>query len=126
MTAPHTFVWGILINKNFIRSDKNVPWVVTSSYARYKDTITPVSPNNFRRLFAKWCQNAGIERRTVHNTRHTFASLSINECGADVKLLQETLGHTNAKTTLNIYTHLDKRRKNDLADGFNKLLSNIT
>jgi len=37
--------------------------------------------------------------------RHTCASL-MRAAGADVKAIQQQLGHRNATVTLNIYTHL--------------------
>jgi len=42
---------------------------------------------------------------TPHDLRHTCASL-MRAAGADVKAIQQQLGHRNATVTLNIYTHL--------------------
>lgn len=43
--------------------------------------------------------------RTVHDLRHTFASLAV-KAGANVKALQNALGHANASMTLDVYSHL--------------------
>lgn len=40
-----------------------------------------------------------------HDLRHYYASLLIAS-GADVKVVQHRLRHTNATTTLNTYSHL--------------------
>ena len=40
---------------------------------------------------------------SCHTLRHTFATRLI-EAGINIKVIQETLGHTDIKTTLNIYT----------------------
>jgi integrase len=42
---------------------------------------------------------------TPHHLRHTCASL-MRAAGADVKSIQQQLGHRNATVTLNTYTHL--------------------
>lgn len=42
---------------------------------------------------------------TPHHLRHTCASL-MRAAGADVKAIQQQLGHRNATVTLNTYTHL--------------------
>ena len=42
---------------------------------------------------------------TPHDLRHTCASL-MRATGADVKAIQQQLGHRNATITLNTYTHL--------------------
>jgi integrase len=53
-----------------------------------------------------------------HSLRHTFASVSIST-GADVKTVQEILGHSSAATTLNIYSHsfAEERAKTMKATG---------
>ncbi|WP_233515370.1 tyrosine-type recombinase/integrase [Marinitenerispora sediminis] len=51
---------------------------------------------------------------TPHKLRHTAASLSI-AAGADVKVLQEMLGHSSATMTLDIYGHLFPNRLDEVA-----------
>jgi len=41
----------------------------------------------------------------IHSLRHSFTSILINE-GADAKRVQAALGHSSAKTTLDIYAHV--------------------
>ncbi|QEY34658.1 site-specific integrase [Caproiciproducens galactitolivorans] len=47
---------------------------------------------------------------TPHWLRHTFATL-LYLAGVDVLTAKEQLGHADVKTTLQIYTHLDKKYK---------------
>lgn len=48
---------------------------------------------------------AGLERMTVHDLRHTAASLAIS-AGANVKSVQAMLGHASATMTLDTYADL--------------------
>ncbi|MGH3624188.1 MAG: tyrosine-type recombinase/integrase [Sciscionella sp.] len=54
------------------------------------------------------------EGLTPHKLRHTAASLAI-AAGADVKVLQQMLGHADAAMTLNIYGHLFPDRLDEVA-----------
>lgn len=48
-----------------------------------------------------------VKDLTPHKLRHTTASLAI-AAGADVKVIQQMLGHADAAMTLNIYGHLSR------------------
>jgi integrase len=49
--------------------------------------------------------NAGVERITMHECRHTFASLMIG-AGVNAKALSTFMGHANIGITLDTYGHL--------------------
>ncbi|WP_441788573.1 tyrosine-type recombinase/integrase [Leifsonia sp. 2MCAF36] len=48
---------------------------------------------------------AGLERLTPHDLRHTAASLAVSS-GANVKAVQRMLGHKSAAMTLDTYADL--------------------
>lgn len=51
-----------------------------------------------------------IEPFTPHCLRHTFCTI-MYESGIDVLTAKEQMGHSDVKTTLSIYTHLDKNTR---------------
>ena len=44
---------------------------------------------------------------SCHNLRHTFTTRMV-EAGVNVKVIQDTLGHKDIQTTLNIYADVTK------------------
>jgi integrase len=78
----------------------------------------PLRANNWRvREFNAAVRAAGFDTLglTPHKLRHTAASLAI-AAGADVKVLQQMLGHADASMTLNVYGHLFPDRLDEVAD----------
>lgn len=66
----------------------------------------PLRPGNARRdWFDPAAEAAGYPGLTPHELRHTFASIAISS-GANVKALQQALGHHSAAFTLDEYGHL--------------------
>ena len=73
----------------------------------------PLSADAIRRLFKRYLTQAGIAGSlSPHAMRHTFATHLI-EGGADLRTVQELLGHVALSTT-QIYTHLSMRRLQDV------------
>ena len=72
-------------------------------------TGRPMSRIEIWRLVKKYAIRAGMTRNlTVHTLRHCFATHLLSG-GADLRSIQEMLGHVDIATT-QIYTHVDKER----------------
>lgn len=64
-------------------------------------------PNNFRkRDYYPLLIKLGIEQKTPHAARHTYASRA-RRAGMPPEILQKILGHADYSTTANIYVHTD-------------------
>jgi len=78
-------------------------------------------PRNFARNFDKVLAAAGLEKRKIHDMRHTFATHLLTQ-GAYVNEVQLALGHADAKTTLQNYAHILPGRQKEIANRMNHIL----
>lgn len=81
----------------------------SSDYFFISNTGKPMSADSMRIMFKEAVREAGLDVRTSpHDMRHSFAT-DLLAGGADLRSVQEMLGHASLSTT-QIYTHLSPAR----------------
>jgi integrase len=119
-------VWGT--PKGHSRRWVGIPGFVADALAQHVDGKSPgdlvfatdagavLRASNFRRdVWDPAIEAAGLDGVVPHGLRHTAASLAI-AAGADVKVVQQMLGHKSATMTLDLYGHLFENRLDEVAD----------
>ena len=65
---------------------------------------TPWYPDSVSRRFRRSCKRIGLEGVRLHDLRHYVATRLLS-AGVGVRTVAGRLGHRNAATTLNVYSH---------------------
>ena len=82
---------------------------INHEYLFYSRNNTPIIYNNFRVDFKERLNELGIQEHTIHDTRHTFATL-LSNANANSTAIKNIIGHSDYKITEKIYTHKDKEQ----------------
>ena len=82
-----------------------------------KGIYLPRDPNSITRRVKRFMKNSGLPDLSPHDLRHSCATLLLAQ-GADVKSVQEILGHADASTTLNFYVKADLEQMKNATNRF--------
>lgn len=83
---------------------------------------SPVNSSNLIRAFKKDIQKVGLPIIRFHDTRHTHATMLIEQ-NINPKLIQERLGHARIGITLDIYSHVLPSMQQQVAEQLDQMIS---
>ncbi len=100
------------------RKDNHEPLFIHYGGVKDKDgEFMRLTPRSIQRLVSKYAKMAKITKKvTPHTLRHSFATDLLSN-GADLRSVQEMLGHASITTT-QMYTHLTNRQLKEVHQAF--------
>ena len=84
----------------------------------------PVSRTQITRVKDKAVDLSGVKPITIHQFRHSHASILING-GMNIVAVSRRLGHSDVEMTLKVYTHLFKNKDTEITDFLEKSSPNL-
>lgn len=104
--------------------------VLQESYKHDLDLVFTRTDGNFLpkstlfNAFSRILKKVNIPSLDIHSLRHTHAVLLL-ESGANLKYIQERLGHKSIEMTSNVYSHISDKINKDSISEFEKYMSNV-
>ena len=113
------------------KEDASVAWQGWQTEAEHRTALafttlfgTPLQPQTVYNHFKKIAVEIGAPNAKVHDLRHTYAVLSLQN-GDDVKTVQGNLGHATAAFTLDVYGHVSDAMKTASANRMEEYVRQI-
>ena len=82
-----------------------------------EDLFQPCNPNSITRKVKRFVERSHLPDLSPHDLRHSCATLLLMN-GADIKSVQQILGHADASTTLNFYVRADFQQMRQATDKY--------
>ena len=103
-------------------AENGKPWTDTG-YVFTRTDGNPINPNYATTRFRILVRRTGLPPVRLHDLRHGAASLA-HEAGADLKTLQDLLGHSSIAVTADTYTSVLPQTQRRCADATAQLVLN--
>lgn len=119
----------IEIDRKLCRDLKELHKYYIQKYGHDEDFIVfggmkALSPTTINRRKLEACKKANIRPITLHQFRHSHATLLIQK-NMMINEVSRRLGHSKTSTTLNIYTHTDSTQEKRVINTLNSLRYNF-
>lgn len=106
--------------KEYLNKRKDINEFLFVTAQKKDGEANQIYPREVERVVGKCAIKAGISKKaTPHILRHMFATTLLSN-GADIRSVQEMLGHANISTT-QVYTHVTNKRLKEIHKTFHKL-----
>jgi site-specific recombinase XerD len=103
--------------RQYLQSRRDVEQPLFVNYRSKVPDNKRLTPRSIQTMISRCAILAGISKKvTPHTLRHTYATDLLGH-GADLRSVQELLGHKNVATT-QIYTHVTNKRLRDIHEKF--------
>ena len=99
------------ILKKWRKQNPNTKYIFENEFKK------PIPSTLPRKWLIKIVEGSDLRPIKIHGFRHTHASLCF-DAGMTLKQVQHRLGHSDLKTTMNVYTHITKQAKDDIGERF--------
>lgn len=90
-------------------------------FSNATEPYKPIRPDSVTTKVKRFTEKNGLRNVSPHDLRHSAASLAL-ESGADLKQIQELLGHADPETTMRFYAGVTEDSKRRAVEGTESLL----
>lgn len=105
---------------------ENKPFYVDNNFIFATNDGYPKTIKHLSIRLQRLLKKTSIKKQiTPHSFRHTHTSLLI-EANVHIKEIQERLGHSDIKTTMDIYAHMTKNIKKEASKKFSDLMKDLS
>lgn len=109
-----------LLKLKKVYEDKGIPF---NSDLFLFGATKPLSPSTINRRKEKACEKASIRSITLHQFRHSHATM-LHNTGIPITEISRRLGHSKVSTTLDVYSHTDSTQEKRVIDTLNSIRFN--
>lgn len=81
------------------------------------------NPNSLKDTFQRLRRECNLPHIRLHDLRHSFITLMLENGDIDIKTVSEMVGHAKITTTQQIYQHVTENMKQDLADNIESVFN---
>ena len=125
-TLPMTeSVYNILNEHKALQDERRAlmgDYYVSNDYVCTWNNGEVITPNYLTRTFHSVISKSSLPQIRLHDLRHSVASNLIAN-GMSIVDVQEWLGHANASTTLDVYSHACKSSKDNIANAIEQMIT---